>query len=558
MKAVFKLTAIYLVAVLGYAIFVFRFTIPVHLNVDEELYISMARSFHYDGVFSQKGQILSYSCVLYSMLLSLAYFFYRPEHIMLAMRLLGVLVMLSSIFPIYLLSKSVLGVGQMAIKVSALACLLPSMTNVAYCMQEVLCYPLFLWLLYMVYVEIENDKVTKVSWQLLPIAILGVLCYFTKTYMIFFPVIYSMFIVINAFSEKSFAWKKILLFLSIYLGFFILCKQIILNINNGVVGTNHYERQISWLFPITGKTITSAVSCIVFYVIALAFYVGVLPLILPIFNYKKYNVNVRKFLLFIFGALAVLIVEIVISIVLTEEGNVLVPRKFLWRYFQIFEVPLLLLFLKKYKDMKIPGWIWKIYIVVFGYLGAYYLYIGNRQRTSIIDAPVYLLMENINRYIIPYFNILACVGGAIIVILAFVLKNRGKIQSIAESFIRISSVCIILFAVINIFQLPFYTNVIANGNQIEEDAIKIANYWEEHNDVYENVYFVRTEHDRYEGNVYAYFPVEVYNISENELDNIQKNSLVILSKESEPLTGMEELNLVTSVLRAMVTNTGEG
>lgn len=553
MKSIFKLSIIYIVAVVGYAVFISRFTIPVHLEVDEELYISMARSFHYDGVFSQNGQILNYSCVLYSILLSFAYFFYQPEHIMFALRMVGVLTMLSSIFPIYLLSKEITGEEQRSIRIAAFACFLPSMMNTAYCMQEVLCYPLFLWLIWVVYIEIRNSKICSVSWEMWPIAVLGVLCYFTKTYMIFFPVTYCIFIVINAFRGKTFAWKKLVLFLGIYFVLYLLCKQVILYINNGIVGINHYDRQFSGLFPITADTIISAVSCIIFYTVALAFYVGVLPLVLPLLNYKKYDVNERKFLFFIIGALAILTVEIVISIVLTEEGNVPVPHKFLWRYFQIFEVPMLLLFLKKSKDMKVPAWIWKVYFGVFGYLGVYYLYIGNRQKTSIIDAPIYLLMENINRYIFPYFNILVCMGGACLVVLAYVLKRMNKIKSITGSFVRISLVCIILFVIINIFQLPLYTNVIANGAVIEKDAVKIVNYWEEHSNIYEKVYFIESEHDRYEGNVYAYFPIEIYKISMNELDTIQGNSLIILSKNSETPTEIKELNLDTETLRAMVT-----
>ena len=537
-------------AVIGYAVLASHFTIPIHLGVDEELYISMARSFHYDGVFSQDGQVLNYSCVLYSMLLSLTYYFYSPAHIMFAMRLLGVLIMLSSIFPVYLLSKSIWG-GYSAIKVAAFACLLPSMMNTAYCMQEVLCYPLFLWLIYVVYIEIKNNNVNNISWRMFIITILSVLCYFTKTYMIFFPAAYCLLILVNAFPGATFAWKKIVLFIGCYFGLFLLCERAIIYINNGIEGTNHYVDQFSWLFPITVNTIISAVSCIIFYVIALIFYVGVLPLILPLFNYKKYNENDRQFLLFIFGALAILTVEIVISIVLTEEGNVLVPRKFLWRYFQIFEVPLLLLFLKKYKDMIIPTWIWKVYVVMFGYLIAYYSYIGNRQGTSIIDAPVYLFMENINRYIIPYFNILACLAGAFVVILAYMLKRLNKIQSLTRSFVCTSAICIILFAIINIFQLPYYTNVIAQGTEIEEDAIKTVNYWEEHSDIYEKVYFIRSEQDRYEGSVYAYFPVEVYKISENEVDTIEKSSLLIMSKNNESLMGMEALNLSTKMLHVV-------
>lgn len=550
MKTFVKLLIIYIVAVLAYGILAAHFTIPVHLGVDEELYISMARSFHYDGVFSREGQILNYSCVLYSILLSLAYFFYRPEHIMFAMRMIGVLIMLSSIVPIYLLSKAVLGgEGKKPIRIAAFACLLPSMMDTAYCLQEVLGYPLFLWLIYEVYIEIKQNKVNDISGRMMLITVLAVLCYFTKTYMIFFPVIYCMFMLMNSFLEKKYVWKKLILFMGVYLGLYFVCKEMILYINNGIAGTNHYAVHFSELFPITSKTIVSAVSYIVFYIIALTFYVGVLPIVLPLFNHKEYDANDRKFLYFVAGALLVLVAEVVISIVLVEESNALMPRKFYWRYFQIFEVPLLLLFLKKYRDMKIPAWLWTIYVVVFGYLGIYYVYIGNRQKTAIVDAPIFLLMENINRYIIPYFNVLACLGSAFIVLLAFLLKRMNKISSIPGCFAQISGAFIVLFMLINVFQLPYYTNVIAGGSVIEKDAVKLVNYWDEHQELFDKVYFVESKQYRYERSIYAYFPVEVYNISIDEIDAVENNSLIIMPKEDELPIGVTDLNFTTELFR---------
>ena len=86
---------VYLLAVMGYTLWVSNFTIPVHIKVDEELYISMARSFHYEGVFSENGVRLNYSCILYSMLISLAYYFCTPENIIFGMRVIGVCTMLS-------------------------------------------------------------------------------------------------------------------------------------------------------------------------------------------------------------------------------------------------------------------------------------------------------------------------------------------------------------------------------------------------------------------------------------------------------------------------------
>lgn len=533
MKSYTKLAFIYGVAVLGYALLVSRFTIPVHLNVDEELYISMARSFHYEGVFAKENEILNYSCVLYSVLLSFAYYFFSPEHIMFALRMIGVLVMLSSVFPIYLLGKLVLHNDKDAIGLSVFSCILPSMMSTAYCMQEVLSYPLFLWLIYVICREIEKEKLSDISRETYIIAMLCVLCYFTKTYMIFLPIVYSFLIIFDAYTKKQKdAWKKIILFLALWAALYLMGKECIFYVNNGIEGANHYSGQFSNLFPITFETITSAISCMSFYLVALMFYWGVLPIVLPLANLKKYCGKDFRFLLLVFLSFLVLIAEVVISIVLTEEGNVLLPHKVLYRYFQVLEIPLLLLFVKEIKNFKMPKYIWGIYTVVFSYMIIYYIYIGERQRTSIIDAPVFLLMENIDRYIVPHFNIHICVFAALIVLCAYLFYRWGKLKDIAGSFLRLSLGVLILFLVINIIQFPLFTNVIANGSKIQQDAIVIADYYEENKEKYANVYFIETEQNRYERAVYAYFPVDVICISEDEMESLpNKDSLFIAQKE---------------------------
>lgn len=194
-RNIFLICALYLVGVFFYLGIVKVFTIPVHLKVDEELYISMARSFHYEGVFSKNGDILDYSCVLYSMILSLAYYFYSPENILFLFRLINVLIMLSSVFPVYFIGKIVMEDEHNALLVSSFSVFLPSIMDVAYCMQEVLAYPLFLWCIYFIFKEIEKDGFYCVSKNDVIISLISVMCYFTKTYMIFIPLVYCAFCV---------------------------------------------------------------------------------------------------------------------------------------------------------------------------------------------------------------------------------------------------------------------------------------------------------------------------------------------------------------------------
>lgn len=99
---------IFLIGVLIYVAIASTFTVPVYKGVDEELYVNMARTFFFDGNFAKYYQTLNYNCVIYSMVLSIAYFFYSAKTIVFTMRFIGVILMISSVFPIYLISKEVM------------------------------------------------------------------------------------------------------------------------------------------------------------------------------------------------------------------------------------------------------------------------------------------------------------------------------------------------------------------------------------------------------------------------------------------------------------------
>lgn len=535
MKSGIKVITLYIAAVLVYSFWIHYFTIPVHLEVDEELYISMAKSFHYTGRFMHEGNVLNYSCVLYSMLLSLAYYFYSPETIMFKMRLIGTVVMLSSVFPIYLLGKKILNNEKKALIVSALFCILPSAANVAYCMQEVLCYPLFLWIVYMIYREMDKTKLSRITVEFWGIAILGTICYFVKTYMIFVPVVYFILVALDTIEKRDrHGILKLLLYVSVCAGIYVLGKNFITYCNQGAQGSNHYASQFSNLFPITMKTFAAAVSCSMIYLISLLFYWGILPILLPAYNYRKYSRQDRHMIVFLGVSLAVLIGEIVISIVLTEEGSVLIPHKVLYRYFQILEIPILLMFLKGLENYVMPKWIWSCYLTVLGGLTLYYFLIGKNQRTAIMDAPIFLLMENINRFVIPHFNVLVCILSVGVILGAYVLKKRRIISDYVNAFLRLSLVFVVLFWIINMFQLPYYTNIIADGKNIEKGAVELEKYYEDNRDRYETVYFVDINNHGYERALYAYFPVDIINISNKQVANeIGDKDLTVKWSEKE-------------------------
>ena len=508
-----KVLLLFGAGVIFYAFFVSLFSIPVHLNVDEELYIAMAKSFHYHGYFEHNGEIVNYSCVLYSMLMSLVYYFYSPEHIMFLLRIVGVICMTSSVFPVYLLGRQMLKDEKKAVNVAALSLIMPSMMDTAYCMQEVLSYPLFLWLSYCVYIEIEEKKtfqITKVFWCIL---LLSIVCYFTKTYMIFFPFQYILFIVVQMISELYKGNKKNLIMAIFKIFVFCCVYGMLYMIGNFAVDmlgvgygaeSNHYALQFAQLFPVDIHTCLSAASCIVFYFMALLFYWGIIPIFKIVLSRKEMPEKDRKYLLYLIYGIMILIFEIVISIVLTEEGKPWLPHKFLYRYFQIFEIPVLLLFLKTFSIKKLSKIEVTGAIVTLLYMMFYYSWIGLNGRTSIIDAPFFLLIENATKYIFRYTGEMVCLIAIIFLLFIKILPECKISKKIYGKDLLIAKVFLLCFFAVNIIQLPFYTNVIANGEKIQSDAIKVAKYC---NAKYPNdnvIYYREASDDGYRRAIYAY------------------------------------------------------
>lgn len=69
------LIAIFILGIIVYGFLASKMTGPAYLNVDEELYVSMARTFFFDGNIAKNYEVLDYNCIIYSIVISIAYFF---------------------------------------------------------------------------------------------------------------------------------------------------------------------------------------------------------------------------------------------------------------------------------------------------------------------------------------------------------------------------------------------------------------------------------------------------------------------------------------------------
>lgn len=546
-----KIIIIYIMFVLIYGVIASLFTSTVHIDVDEELYLEMARSFHYEGRFALGGELINYSCILYSMLISLAYFFYAPEHILLIMRLIGVLTMTSAIFPIWLLSKKILVNAKAAFKITIFCMLLPFMFDSAYIMQEVLSYPLFLWVLWFLLCAVEKEAYK----DYFLCALFSVLCFFSKTYLFFIPVIFNlvegMDILLhrhdNGIAHKV---KKLIVYDITYAIFFAAIYFGSYMINDFVKGTNHYSSQFSHLFPISMATIVCGICCCIFYMAFFIVNTGMIPFAALIQKQENVSGYKKKFWNYVFFSILFLVFEIVFMIVLTEEGNVLIPHKYLFRYFQIFCIPLLLAFLSSEKVFENNRKQWLLTGASCGITIFYWCMMYQKTSPGIMDGHLFVLLKNISR-VIPYGGAIA-VGTLFLLILVCIRRMKWR-KPLAVSIV-------ICFWLLNCIQLPYYTNVIASGAAIEDDAVKMAEYLNA-NEI-ADIYYVKSEGaNPYLQNCYGYFKQSFKEIVPEQLEEYrnQEEAAFIMAATAEAddifegLQWIKRIELETEVLNIYVT-----
>lgn len=535
-----QVCVVFLTGVIIYGVIASLFTATVHVNVDEELYVSLAKSFYYTGQFQVNGSIVEYNCVLYSLLISLAYIFYSPEHILFFMRLIGVVCICSSVFPIWLLAKKILKSPKEALQICVISMFLPYMFDCVYLMQEVLSYSLFLWTAYFIYLSYEHMENTRGHKYFVISAVFSVLCFFTKTYLFIIPVIFNLHMFWIAWKKRSI--PPIFIRLGLYdISYLILTGilYILIGASSGFVqGSNHYVNQFTYLFPITGKTIISAVFCMTVYAALLLINTGIFPALSIFINRNKFKKTDKLLTDFILILFIGLIIETVVLIVLTEERAPVAPHKFLFRYFQILVPIILTLFSKVKKEtaffksrafMLIAG----ISILI---CSIYFVYMNGNTRQAIADGYFYLLLENITKYILSYGDVISVLilGGGLLLII--ILADRKKLDAM-KILIKLGIAGIACMWLLNCIQLPIYTNFIADGRNTQEDSLKIAQYLNENE--YDFIYFVADSEEEvysYSRNFYGYMkqPHQVIYVTELENvlkdNNLQKTAFLLLQE----------------------------
>lgn len=466
------LIMLFVASVVFYGYFASRMSLIVFYPSDESRYLAGAKSLHYLGNFSRNYVLESYDDVLYSFILSFAYFFYSPENILRLCRFIGVIMMSSVIFPSYLLAKK-MEIGKLwnidgAFLAAIISIIIPELTYSSYLLAETLLYPLFMWMLYFAYIEFQDMKmIKKVNYKIIFIFIL---LYATKNVAISFVAAYcAMFFLYGIIvKDKKIILKSVLSGL-LFLVFLLGLKGVILITNGSLEGHNHYAEQAMAIFPFSFQVFVGIVRGGLFYLSYFILFTGVFPIISLCSNLRKLNKNDILWASFLLTMIIVTIIEVVLIIHYSENGTDPVLSRFHYRYLFYFFLPMLILFIK-YKTFYNKTISLGILIFEIVSLSVFFVPV-NKMGQGICDGIACYFVKNLNVYAgFTDLLYLVLIFGLFLITL-LLIKNKERL---------LFNIGITLIICMLIIMFPFAQKIPGENSRRDEasvnDAVKIAYY----------------------------------------------------------------------------------
>ncbi len=421
-----------LVMVFGTSILSKLFVIP-HLGAawfsfsDEHHYIELAKSIYYHHNFFSNvfPNIKQFSEILFPLLLSPLYALYSPENILTVLRFFCLLVMSCAVFPAYALGLAVLNNKKYALLISFFAVLIPEMTLAFSVIQEVIYYPLFLFTVYLIYQKISGKGINPVFLSFILFLLWTCKAIGATVFAGYILYLFFEFIFINKFRNyKSFVYQ-ILIIVILVLGLRELLSLAIRYINFGsftAVGDFWTHSALSRLAAGAINFLSDIPNGILYYLFFTLCIFMIFPLILPFDNFDQYELNDRKFLLFLAICFVITIFAVVVLIYIDDGGSAREVQRVHYRYFFQFFTPLLIMTVKlDFSKIKFKyfGIFCSSFIVLY-----YLLFQPKFMNGSIIDAKSLLLTETISHRIINGSNILALFAAILLVYLGYVLYKK--------------------------------------------------------------------------------------------------------------------------------------
>ena len=139
---------IFILSVIIHFIFALLFRHGPTIQIDESLYINIAKSLAAGEGITYRSQPVPYMYIFYPLLLVPLYLFPLPFDLYRVIQLFNSVLISTSIFPVYLFSKDFTGNSKKAVLASAFTFLMPDLQMSGFLMSECVVWPLSLWLVF--------------------------------------------------------------------------------------------------------------------------------------------------------------------------------------------------------------------------------------------------------------------------------------------------------------------------------------------------------------------------------------------------------------------------
>lgn len=396
------------------------------VGIDEYLYYSLGRSIATEGKLLFRGQSADYAYLLYPLTLSPVYLLFQEgANFYRLLQLWNIILMSASVFPLFFLSRELLGSEKKAFLPAVLSMLLPDFILGELIFSEAIIYPLFFTLMYCVYRYIGKDNKSSILW----VGFLGGLLYSTKPGAIVPATVFLVMTVILAIVKKKgkdalLALCSALIMIATAAVFWILAKYAF-----GYEGSvlSIYESQLDGsIVKNTGLFFKSLVLYLYYFILAC----GLIGFIYPFTLWKKWKPEEKRYWWFVIAALAVMIIGSAWAVEqVTSLNNVHL------RYTAMY-IPLFLLFCfipiepeKKTKKGPIQSKKSIALWVILGFVVVCTVALGVKSKAQTTIAHAMIALSVLNDSILPLSKQL--ISNIVIVILCIVfaflfIKGTGK------------------------------------------------------------------------------------------------------------------------------------
>lgn len=309
---------------------------------DEMVYYGIARSLVEQGRFAVHNTESAFTNILYSLLIAPFFLIKDVNTRLIALEVFHCAVMVSAIFPAYLMAKECLQHWKTRVALLLVVVALPDFMLTGTFMSEVVFYPLTLWAVFAAWKLIAEKQIKR---SLIYAAIAGVIFFFlywVKAVSLSILLALSLFLLAQGVLERP-SFKRNLLKLFVLFGVFVLVKWVCDNaVFHSIAGSTYgVTRSLDWFMDPYNLLFT--IYCVVYNGLAMMLAFFIFPVLVPAINFREMPKGMKEKYSFVSLSVAInfLVISYMISCVENLGGQSI--RVHL-RYYSPLLVPLLIIF----------------------------------------------------------------------------------------------------------------------------------------------------------------------------------------------------------------------